>query len=1556
MLKGNVEDFYPLSPMQQGILFQAQYAPEADVYCGQMLCRLQGQLDQSAFEQAWQHAIDRHPILRTRFVWQGIKEPIQVVQQQAKIPIVQHDWRAISHDEQHTKLEFLRQRDRTQGFQLSEAPLMRLMLIQLAEDEYQFLWTYHHLLVDGWSLSLLFQEVIASYQASQNGQSLQFPRPRPYRDYIIWLQQQNLASASAFWRQQLQGVIAPTPFSVDRSIRASRDSKGSLCHRLDCAKQHIQLSTATTIALQTLAQQYQLTVNTVVQGAWALLLSRYSNESEVVFGVTSSGRPADLIGVESMVGLFINTLPFRVSVNPTATLIPWLHQLQIQQVEVRQYEYSPLVQVQQWSEVPPSVPLFESIVLFQNYPIDGSLGETLDRLTIQDVQTFEQTNYPITVLFVLGDVLELRVLYDRDRFEDSTITRMLGHLQTLLEGMVAHPDQPISTLPILTAPERHQLAAWNHSEANYTCNLCLHQLFEQQVEKTPDAIAVVYEGQSLTYQLLNQKANQLAHYLQQRGIQPDGLVGVCVERSLDMVIAILGILKAGGAYVPLDPAAPPERLSFILQDSQANLLVTQLSLLTQLADSDVHTICLDADQAAIAEAISTHPVSSASANHLAYVIYTSGSTGTPKGVLVSHANVTRLFAATKDWFQFNEQDVWTLFHSYAFDFSVWELWGALLHGGRLVVVPRSVTRSPDAFYHLLMQEGVTVLNQTPSAFRQLMRMEESNVAGQSLNLRYVIFGGEALELASLKPWCDRHGDRRPQLVNMYGITETTVHVTYRPITNADITSASGSLIGRAIPDLQLYLLDAHQQPVAIGVPGELYVGGAGVARGYLNRPEINAERFIPNPFSDSPQAQLYRSGDLARYLPNGDLEYLGRIDQQVKLRGFRIELGEIEVVLCQHSQVRDAIVLLHDGISSDPRLVAYFVPEANCPSPSELRDFLHQKLPDYMVPAAFVQLETLPLTMNGKVNRTALPAPDFSRSESAPSANSPCTPIAAALINIWTQVLGLEHIGIHENFFELGGHSLLAAQVIARVRESFQLEIPIRWLFEAPAIAPFAERIETQLRTKTGQPCSNIQPVARDQPLPLSFSQQRLWFLDQLEPGSAFYTIPAAVRLSGQLNVSALEQSFQALIDRHESLRTTFSTVEGQPVQIVHPTRNFQLRMIDLTDRSDPEAAMQTACLEEAQQPFDLNQDPLLRVALLKLAETEHGVLLTMHHIVSDGWSMGVLIQELAALYPAYAIGRSGSLPDLAIQYADFAAWQQHWLETVGETGQSPLQTQRDYWRQQLQGAPSLLPLPLDRPRPTLQTFRGAQQPIQLSRLLTTALNDLSRREGTTLFMTLLAAFNVLLHYYTRQDDILVGSPIANRNRAALENLIGFFVNTLVLRTDLSENPSFRVLLRRVREVTLGAYSHPDLPFEKLVEALQIERNLSYNPLFQVWFVLQNTPMPDLELPGLTMSAIEVDHGTARHDLKLNLWESSNGLEGCWMYKADLFHATTIQRMGELFEILLHHVTTQPDLSLSELLQLLSDCDRDHQQQHLSELEIASSQKLKLTRRKVIRS
>jgi amino acid adenylation domain-containing protein len=1053
---------------------------------------------------------------------------------------------------------------------------------------------------------------------------------------------------------------------------------------------------------------------------------------------------------------------------------------------------------------------------------------------------------------------------------------------------------------------------------------------------------VVFEQTCLTYQTLNARANQLARHLQTLGVGVDVLVGLCVERSVEMVIGILAILKAGGAYVPLDPAYPKERLAWMLEDSQVLVLLAQTGTLPSLPDRTPEVICLDADWDKITHDSEENLAPQATANNLAYIIYTSGSTGKPKGVMIEHRSLVNYTRSVLDAYEMSDRDRVLQFASISFDASAEEIYPCLCVGATLVLRTEFMLESVSTFLQTCQTWQITVLSLPTAYWHEITARLGNDQLAIPSRLRLVIIGGEKALSARLAVWQQQVG-QHIRLLNTYGPTESTIIATLYDLSATVIDPDAEPLIGKAIANIQTYILDQHLQPVSLGDPGELCIAGAGLARGYLNRPNLTAEKFILNPFvgeqieglgqgktESTPNSRLYRTGDLVRQLPDGNLEYLGRIDDQVKIRGFRIELGELEALLGQHPQVETAVVTAREDVPGDKQLVAYVVPKPSCTEPfTLLRSFMQEKLPAYMVPSAFVRLDALPLTVNGKIDRRALPAPDRSIVELTEYV-APRTTTETQLVNIWAEVLKLERVGITDNFFELGGHSLLGTQIVSRIRDAFQVELPLRHLFSAPTIVELAQRLDVESVGAARSNLGTIQPIPRPDNLSLSFAQQRLWFLDQLVLNSALYNIPQALRLKGQLNVAALEQSLNDIVQRHESLRTTFVAIDGQPFQVIAPILRVPLPAIDLRSlpHREREAVAQNQLIEAAQQPFDLAQGSLFRCHLWRVDDADYILLLTMHHIVSDGWSIGVLIQELATLYEAYVLHQPSPLPKLAIQYADFAQWQRHWQQ------QNSLEQQLAYWKQQLAGAPAVLELPTDYPRPAVQTFRGGVQTFLLPAALNSSIEALSQQIGVTPFMTLLAAFQILLYRYTRQPDVVVGSPIANRHRAEVEALIGFFINTLVLRTDLSGNPTILDVLKRVKEVALDAYAHQDLPFEQLVEALQPARNLSHTPLFQVMFVLQNAPTPALELVGLTLHSLQLENGArldltvaaesaeqglAQFDLTLSLEYTEQGLLGIWEYNAELFNAETIARMAGHYQTLLEGMVAHPEHRLSEL-------------------------------------
>jgi amino acid adenylation domain-containing protein len=1043
----------------------------------------------------------------------------------------------------------------------------------------------------------------------------------------------------------------------------------------------------------------------------------------------------------------------------------------------------------------------------------------------------------------------------------------------------------------------------------------MHRLFEAQAARTPDTVAVAFEERSLTYGELDARSNRLARRLRALGVGPEVLVGLCVERSPEMVVALLGVLKSGGAYVPLDASFPERRLALMLDDARVKVLLTEQRLrpgLPPLPD-ETRVVCLDSEEERIEAAPSAPLAPRTTGSNLAYVIYTSGSTGQPKGVQVTHNALASLLGSMRQILGMTARDVLLAVTTLSFDIAALELFLPLTVGARIELVSRDVAADGARLAARLRETGATFLQATPSSWRLLLNSGWEGSPGLTM-----LCGGEALT----RPLADQLLGKGGSLWNLYGPTETTIWSSVdRVVPDPDQVVP----IGRAIANTSLYVLDAQLRPVPIGVTGELYIGGAGLARGYLNRPALTAERFLPDPFSGLSGGRIYRTGDLARWRSDGRLECLGRVDHQVKIRGHRIELGEVESVLARHPSVSQAVVVAREESSGANRLVAYLVPrEGAAPTVAELRAALESALPEYMIPSAFVVRESLPLTPNGKIDRAALPAPDADRSSAIAGFVAPRNPVEELMATVWSAVLGLPSVGVDDNYFELGGHSLLATQVVSRVRDAFGVEIPLRALFESPTVAGLAAYVTSARHGNLVWTAPPIVRTSREGPIPLSFSQEALWFLDQFAPGQPTFNVTGAVQISGPLDIDALAMSFAEIIRRHEALRTTFHAVDGQPVQVVASSLETPLRVLDLRHLPEPRRAREAERLaaEEARRPFDLARGPLVRITLLRLSDLENALFLTMHHIVTDGWSFGVAADELARLYEAFQRGTPSPLPELPIQYPDFARWQREWLQ--GENRNRLL----DYWRRQLEGV-APLELRTDRPRPVVRTARGASIAFVLPQELSGALLALSRREGVTPFMTLLAAFQTLLHRYTGQDDITVGSPIANRNRAETEGLIGYFVNMLALRIDLSGDPTFCALLGRVRDVALGAFEHQDLPLEILVETLQPERDVSRTPLFQVMFVLQNNRMPDLDRQELTLTPLAPDEGTgtAKFDLTLALHETPQGFAGAIEYNTDLFDTATIERMFGHFRSLLESVAADPERRISRL-SLLTEQER----------------------------
>jgi amino acid adenylation domain-containing protein/non-ribosomal peptide synthase protein (TIGR01720 family) len=1248
-----LEDAYELSPTQQGMLFHAMEAAAPGVDLEQVSIELDERLDSELFLGAWKRVIDRHPILRTRFRWDRLGAPVQEVLKAVDLPATRIDAGPLPPAGRASRWAELLREDRSRPFALDEAPLLRLTLVRWGERRWTALWSFHHALLDGRSFPLVLREVFSFYDAAREGRTIEPGLPRPYGDYIAWLRGLDLVEAEAYWRRALAGFGAPTPLPVARAVPEEGGAEpGGGAHE-------IILGAGATERLNAFAARHGLTLHTLVQGAWAILLHRYSGEEDIVFGATRACRRSVFPDAGDMVGLFINTLPMRVGVEDETGVVAFLAEIRARQVAVRAVEHTPLAKVQAWSAVPRGTPLFDTLVVYDNDTLDGYMRAAGADPSRRRFSYRGQTNYPITLVAYGGAEMVLRIENDRRRVDDAAAARMLGHLRTLLGAIPDAAALTIGALPLVTGEERAALAEGGASRV-FAPERCLHERFEEHAAARAEAIAVTCEGTALTYAELNRRANRLAHRLRAAGVGPERLVGLCVERGIDLVVGVLGILKAGGAYLPIDLSYPADRVAFMLEDAAAPIVVTERGLTDRLSGAGRTVLCLDEP---MEEFPDTNPASGVGPSNLMYVIYTSGSTGRPKGALITHHNVDRLMRATDPWYRFGRSDVWTLFHSIAFDFSVWELWGALAYGGRLVVVPYWISRSPESFLDLVRDEGVTVLNQTPSAFRQLVQADLARDVRPTA-LRYVIFGGEALELQSLKPWFDRHGDAAPLLVNMYGITETCVHVTYRPIRLADVLEGRGSVIGEPIPDVRVVVLDPNGEPVPLGVPGEMYVGGAGLARGYLNRPELTAQRFVRDPFHRG--ERLYRTGDLARRLPGGDLEYLGRIDLQVKIRGFRIELGEIESVIAQHPAVRECVVIAREDAPGDKRLVAYLAATGDrTPVVDGVRALLKTKVPDYMIPAAFVFLEALPLTPNGKVDRKALPAPDASRVEGTRRYVEPATEAEIALASIWSAVLGAGRVGRHDNFFELGGDSILAIQVIARAR---QAGIPIspRELFRQPTVAELAAS------AAGAAPAQPAQPEGNDADAPLTPIES--WFFDQDLPEREHYNQAFVFEVGGDLDAGRLERAFSEVATRHEALRFRYERSErGWRRRIAADAGAFVLERHDLDLEGEEGRSAFEALAATLHAGLDLGKGPLLRAALVHAgAGRPARLVIVVHHVAIDGVSWRILLEDLESAYAAVGADRSPSLAPSATSYGGWARAQAAWARSAAARASLP--------------------------------------------------------------------------------------------------------------------------------------------------------------------------------------------------------------------------------------------------------------------------------------------
>ena len=1511
----------PLSFAQERFWFLDQFDHTRPVYNGCKIVRLLGELRVGVLEECLNLIARRHEVLRTTYPAPDGR-PSQRIAVACSIQISLTDLQHRAESEQSGAIEHLARHEWLRPINLAAELPIRARLVRIGDRHHILLLTLHQIACDSQSVAIFFRELWTAYEAKLNGNEPQLAAlPVQYADYASWqlerVSSQTFRSHREYWLQRLSGTLPVLNLPTDKFRPPVQGFAGS---RLS-----IELPETLQLMLKELSRENGVTLFTTLLAAFKTLLYRYTGQEDLIVGCPVLNRR--LLEIENLLGSFVNTLVLRTSYAGNPSFRETLRRVRdtcIGAFAHQDFPFETLVEELQPQRDLARNAIFQVMFAFQNTSVPALklAGLQSEPVEIDGGMTKFDLTFSLTDKEhgIVGHIEYSTELFNRDRIE-----RMADHFRTLLEAIVSEPDQSIATLPILTESERHQLlVAWNNTAAGYPKDKCIHQLFEDQVDQTPHAIAVECESNQVTYRELNRRANQLARHLKRLGIGSEKLVGICVERSIDMVVGLLGILKAGGAYVPLDHNYPKERLRFMRQDSKISVLVTQETLVEDgcwiMEDGDrrlpnldsqpsilnprLHVVCLDRDLSMIEQQSSENPTASINSHNLAYAIYTSGSTGQPKGVQIEHRSVVNCLRSIGREINLSRRDSWLAVTTVSFDIAALELFLPLITGARLILTSREESGDSVQLLARLRASQATVMQATPSLWKLLVE-----TGWQSRRGFKILCGGEALS-RQLADELLKHGG---SVWNLYGPTESTIWSTLAKVEADDYPIT----IGRPVANTRIYILDAHLRLVPIGVHGDLYIGGDGLARGYLDRPELMKERFIQDPFSDDSASRLYRTGDRARYRPGGQIEFLGRDDNQVKIRGHRIELDEIENILNQHSSVVESVIAAPARDSSEEKqLVGYVVcNHESAPSVSELRRFLQEQLPEDMVPSLFVFLEAFPLTPNGKIDRSALPPPDGVRPSLDQGFVEPRTEIEELIAQVWREVLKLDKIGIHDNFFELGGHSLLATRVIARLCGGFNVDIALRKLFELPTVAALARHID-QLRHS--EFCTNIAPIVpatRAQPLPLSFSQRRLWYLQKVDTNLSAYNIPAAFRVKGDLDSAALEQALNEMIARHEVLRSCVREVDGQPWQEILPSLRIELPVIDLSQLSGEQAESETRRLSsaDARRLYDLANAPLIRATLVKLAVGDHVFILNFHHLVADGSSLGIFYKELALFYDAARDSRTAALPRLPVQYADYAAWQYEWLRS------SSFVAQLDHWKQQFAGLPESCGLPTDFDRPMHPTYRGARLAVQLSDEQTGSLKNLSRRHSVTTFMTLFATFNILLSRIGGQEDIVVGSTIAGRNHPETDGLIGFFINALALRSDLSGDPSFTTLLQRVREACLDAYAQQEMPFEKIVEELRPPRDPGRNPIFDIIFNIADISERVLALSGCEVAKLASPVPDAKFDLVLYAPEIDGKIELATVYNTALFRERRIALLLEQWSTLLDQAVSNPDVRVSQL-------------------------------------
>ncbi|NBI30766.1 non-ribosomal peptide synthetase [Chengkuizengella marina] len=1515
MQKNKIKDVYPLTPIEEGILFHSILSDESRNYFGQIILELNGRLEHEKIERSFNLLFERYDVLRAIYVYDKVKHPLKVIPTERYSKVEFFDLTDLDGETQEAKIEKYRLKDNSRGFDLAKDPLIRLAVFQLTKEQAKGIFTMHHILVDGWSTGILLNELQQIYHSLLNDLPLKLNQVSPYSNYIKWLDKRNKKEASNYWKKYLDGYesLAQVPPSYEGN---SEDYKHG--------EYWFHLGKEISTTLKSLANQMQVTLNSLCQTAWGILLQRYNNTEDIVFGAVTTVRPSDVLGITQMPGVFINTIPVRINNSASKSFTTLVKDVQMDLKEAEQFAYYSLADIQSGSELKQN--LFDHIMVFENYPIQSVIESIGEPFSLKKVKTYERTNYRFNIEFYPDEDLRVKILYNTELYDHKFIESIAGHVKKLMASIIDNPDIPVNAFDFIPKEELEQiLYGLGGPTKDFPQEMTVYHYLEKEALKNPQKQALIYNDETLSYSELNARVNKFARfvlkYLLQMGrsqlnidldkqvqsaVRTEPLIAIMLERSPMMVEAILATWKTGGAYIPIDREYPVQRVLDILTDSGVKVLITKSSFVNEELRSAFlgEIIEIDNIEGTIKDANSENLDLVYNPNGLAYVIYTSGSTGKPKGAMVEHLGMMNHMHAKVNDLEMTKNSVVAQNASHCFDISVWQFFSSMLTGGKVIIYPKEITQDLEIFIEKIEKDRITVLEVVPSFMSVMIEHLKQRIEGNTFaQMRYLLVTGEVIKPNLVNRWFQLFPE--VSVLNAYGPTEASDDITHFKM---EFDPKCNTVpIGRPLPNFNIYITTPDMKLCPIGVKGEICVSGLGVGRGYLNNPDKTQNVFMEDPFLNEKGRRLYKTGDLGRYLPNGNIEFFGRKDYQVKIRGFRIELGEIESQLVRDSAIKEAVVIDRDDHEGNKYLVAYYVTDQEL-SIEHIKKNSLSDLPSYMIPSHFVRLLNIPLNSNGKIDRKALPEPKTSEMVVHDSFAGPTNEWEEDMSAIWSEVLGLSEVSIFDDFFELGGHSLKATQVVSRARKKWDIELKLKDLFNNPTIAMFSKLMQFQTST-----FDEIISLPEREYYETSYSQKRIWMHGQLDEDVTIYNIVLGYLLEGSLNIDALNEALCTVVERHEILRANFKTYDGDLKFVINPSHSFNLQCEDLQNEDDWELVVQREAQKELRRVFDLEKGPLFVVKLLKISDNKAVIKIITHHIIFDGWSAGILIKEMLAIYRSILNGEKIALSVLPINYRDYAAWY------TGLLSSDQMNRERSFWLNSFKDGIPQLNLMTDKPRPLQKTFNARKLRYLISDEVITEVKALSQKLGVTLFMTLLGAVQVLLAKYTKETEVVIGTDIAGRNREELEGLIGLFINTLALPLKIEPEDRFIDLVPRVKQVLLGAYEHQNYPFDQLVTDLKIKRDPARSPLFDVMVSMDNLPNHPYNAGGIKISEYPIQIERSYFELLFIFKEGTNGFTGSISYNTDLYRSATIELMQLRFQALLKDIAASPEKKIEEL-------------------------------------